>query len=257
MISCSAPADGRDSDAPAAPVSIAKCASYDDDLTAKLGAMFDQLGGSKARRATRPSPSRSISPEPRQVRGGKPLGVTHYTHPKLVGATAYLMGARARNASASWRAPGPPAVRSKSTCSIPAGTCAAAIRRAGVEFENTNALGKGKKYARFKVPGGGYMYPAYDLNHAYEDTDVYREHGEAEESRDLRRYALAEELLRHHAGLDLWRRRGRGRAEREPHQRAATVHQGKRQPRNRRRRNSLRRRITSPGIACRASWPTW
>lgn len=43
----------------------------------------------------------------------------------------------------------------------------------GVEFENTNALGKGKRYARFTVPGGGYLFPAYDLNHAYEDTDVF------------------------------------------------------------------------------------
>jgi hypothetical protein len=43
----------------------------------------------------------------------------------------------------------------------------------GVEFENTNALGKGKKYARFAVPGGGYLYPAYDLNHAYDETDVF------------------------------------------------------------------------------------
>ena len=43
----------------------------------------------------------------------------------------------------------------------------------GVEFENTNNLGKGKRYARFKVPGGGYIYPAYDLNHAFEDTDVF------------------------------------------------------------------------------------
>jgi hypothetical protein len=43
----------------------------------------------------------------------------------------------------------------------------------GVEMENTNNLGKGKKYSRFKVPGGGYLYPAYDLNHAYEDTDVF------------------------------------------------------------------------------------
>ena len=42
-----------------------------------------------------------------------------------------------------------------------------------MEFENTNALGKGKKYARFRVPGGGYVFPAYDLNHAYEETDVF------------------------------------------------------------------------------------
>ena len=34
-------------------------------------------------------------------------------------------------------------------------------------------IGLGKKYSRFKVPGGGYIFPAYDLNHAYEDTDVF------------------------------------------------------------------------------------
>jgi len=43
----------------------------------------------------------------------------------------------------------------------------------GVEFENTNALGKSKTYARFKVPGTPYMFPAYDLNRAYQDTDVF------------------------------------------------------------------------------------
>ena len=42
----------------------------------------------------------------------------------------------------------------------------------GVEFENTNNLGKGKAYARFQAPGGGSIYPAYDLNHVFGDTDV-------------------------------------------------------------------------------------
>jgi uncharacterized protein (DUF362 family) len=42
-----------------------------------------------------------------------------------------------------------------------------------LEFENTNALGKAKKYSRFKVPSGGLIFPAYDLNPAYEDTDVF------------------------------------------------------------------------------------
>jgi len=40
-----------------------------------------------------------------------------------------------------------------------------------VEFENTNYLGRGKKYSRFMVPGGGIIYPGYDLNHSYEDCD--------------------------------------------------------------------------------------
>jgi hypothetical protein len=43
----------------------------------------------------------------------------------------------------------------------------------GVEFENTNGLGKRKKYSRFKFPGKAYMYPEYVLNQAYEDTDVF------------------------------------------------------------------------------------
>ena len=42
-----------------------------------------------------------------------------------------------------------------------------------VGFENTNNLGKGKKYSRLVVPRGGYMYPAYDLNHSYQDCDAY------------------------------------------------------------------------------------
>jgi len=42
-----------------------------------------------------------------------------------------------------------------------------------IQFENTNALGLGKKYSRLKVPNVGHIYPAFDLNHAYEDTDVF------------------------------------------------------------------------------------
>jgi hypothetical protein len=42
-----------------------------------------------------------------------------------------------------------------------------------VEFENTNYLGRGKKYSRFMVPAGAMIYPGYDLNHSYEDCDVF------------------------------------------------------------------------------------
>jgi uncharacterized protein (DUF362 family) len=41
-----------------------------------------------------------------------------------------------------------------------------------VEFENTRNLGQSKRYAHFKVPGGGRLFSALDLNQAYEDTDV-------------------------------------------------------------------------------------
>jgi uncharacterized protein (DUF362 family) len=42
-----------------------------------------------------------------------------------------------------------------------------------VEFENTNFLGESKKYARLAVPHGGLMFPAFDLNHSYNDCDVF------------------------------------------------------------------------------------
>jgi len=41
-----------------------------------------------------------------------------------------------------------------------------------VEFENTRNLGQGKNYAHFKIPNGGYMFSALDMNHSYDETDV-------------------------------------------------------------------------------------
>jgi hypothetical protein len=34
-------------------------------------------------------------------------------------------------------------------------------------------LGQGKNYSRLTVPHGGYMFPAFDVNHSYEDCDVF------------------------------------------------------------------------------------
>ncbi len=42
-----------------------------------------------------------------------------------------------------------------------------------VEWENTQNLGQAKQYNRLKVPWGGYIFPAFDLNHSFTDCDVY------------------------------------------------------------------------------------
>jgi uncharacterized protein (DUF362 family) len=42
-----------------------------------------------------------------------------------------------------------------------------------VEWENVQNLGKYKQYVRLKVPWGGYMYPAYYVNKAFTECDVY------------------------------------------------------------------------------------
>jgi len=162
-------------EAPVAPVSIAKCGSYDEDITAKLKLMFDQLGGIErlVRNKTVTIKVNMTGPPSARV-GGRAPALTHYTHPKLLGSTAYLMdraGARRiRFVESAWGAGGPlEDVMAASGWDVRALGSAAAH----VEFENTNALGKGRRYARFTVPGSAYMYPAYDFNHAYEETDVY------------------------------------------------------------------------------------
>jgi uncharacterized protein (DUF362 family) len=161
--------------APGAPVTIARANSYADDLAATLSGMFDQLGGlGRIVRGKTVTVKLNLTGSPALKLEGRPLGVTHYTHPKLAAAFAHLCGEagarRVRFVESCWASGGPLEeylldsgwnVRSLATAA-PA-----------VEFENTNNLGKGKRYSRLKVPGRAYMYPAYDLNHSYEDTDVF------------------------------------------------------------------------------------
>jgi uncharacterized protein (DUF362 family) len=161
--------------APAAPVSIAKCASYDEDLNARLNTMFDQLGGlDKLVRNKTVTIKINMTGSPGVRFQGKAPAITHYTHPKLLGATAYLMGRagakRVRFVESSWATAGP-----LEETMLDSGWNVRSLQSAmsAVEFENTNALGKGKRYARFKAPASAYMYPAFDLNHAFEDTDVF------------------------------------------------------------------------------------
>ena len=42
-----------------------------------------------------------------------------------------------------------------------------------VEFENTRNLGSGAQYAQLTVAGSGYLFSYFELNHCYQDTDVF------------------------------------------------------------------------------------
>jgi uncharacterized protein (DUF362 family) len=160
---------------PALPVAIAKVPSYNEDLNAALATMFDQIGGlERIVKNKTVTVKLNLTGSPGLRFEGKPLGLTHYTNPKLVGATAYLMGRagakRIRFVESAWASGGP-----LEEYLLDAGGNVRSLLNAApnVEFENTNALGKGKKYSRLKTGGGGYIFPAIDFNHAYEDTDVF------------------------------------------------------------------------------------
>jgi len=162
--------------APTAPVSVARCTTYDTaELLAAMQKMFDQIGGLKTLvngKTVGIKVNLTGGPEIRV--NDQPVGDTHYTHPQVIAATVHLVGkAGARRirvlespmsttgsleeymARANWQ---------------PRDILGAA---ANVEFENTNFLGNGKKYSRLVVPNGGLLFPAYDVNHSYEDCDVF------------------------------------------------------------------------------------
>jgi uncharacterized protein (DUF362 family) len=161
--------------APAAPVAVARCHSYDDEMVSILATMFDQIGGLQRLVSNKTVTIKvNLTGSPALRVEGRPLGITHYTHPKTAAAMAYLMGRagarRIRFVESAWATSGP-----LEEYLLEAGWSVRNLKNVApnVTFENTNALGGAKSYARFPVPGGGLIFPAYDLNPAYQDTDVF------------------------------------------------------------------------------------
>jgi uncharacterized protein (DUF362 family) len=159
---------------PAAPVSVARCGSYREDVAGVMGAMFDQLGGLGGLvRGKTVALKLNMTGSPALRIGGRPLGATHYCHPKVVGALVHHLGRagakRIRLIESGYGTDAP-----LEEYMLDSGWNVRSFLRAaeGVEFENTNTAGKAARYSRFAVPGGGRIFPAYDLNHSFADTDV-------------------------------------------------------------------------------------
>jgi uncharacterized protein (DUF362 family) len=163
------------SPAPAAPVSIAKTPTYGDDLPEIMAKMFDQIGG--AERLVRNKTvtiKLNLTGSPGIRFQGRPLGSTHYTHPKTLTAMVHILdraGARRiRLVESAWATSGP-----LEEYLLDSGWNVRALQAmtSKLEFENTNALGKSKTYSRLHAKNGGLVYPAFDVNRAYEDTDIF------------------------------------------------------------------------------------
>src|SRR5947199_5074916 len=132
--------------APTAPVSIAKCSSYDGDLVSTLTTMYDQLGGlGRIVRNQTVTIKLNLTGSPGLKFQGKPLGLTHYTHPKTVGAMVHVLGRagakRIRLVESAWATSGP-----LEEYLLDSGWNVRTLQSVApkVELENTNALGKSK-----------------------------------------------------------------------------------------------------------------
>lgn len=158
----------------ASPVALTRCETYGvPAVTAGLKAMLDNLGGFNrlvAGKTVGVKINMTGSP------GGPALGLapgrTYQTHPDVILAMAILLdGAGARRIrfmeGTYSRSP------IESTL-LSAGWDLKALGalRTPVEFEDTRNSA-GKPYALLKVPGGGDLFPAYQINRSYMDCDVF------------------------------------------------------------------------------------
>lgn len=169
--------------APAAPVALAKCQSYDAGLLPVLDKMFGQIGGlGRIAKGKTVAVKINLTGNPDSRLGYIPIGNTTWTHPAVIAATVHLLGKagarRIRLLESPWKSAEP-----VQEGMIMAGWDPSIFTSAAdhVEFENTNFLGFGKKYSRFPVPNGGHLFPAFDLNHSYEDCDVFVSIGKMKE----------------------------------------------------------------------------
>jgi uncharacterized protein (DUF362 family) len=161
--------------APAGRVAIGLCAEYDRQVADVLARMFDQLGGlDKLVSGKTVAIKLNMTGYPKSKLGDMSTQMTHWVHPQVIGSLVSLLG-KAGASRIRLLESNPGGTKPLEEFMVDAGwqpkDFAAAVDR--VEFENTNFLGSGKNYARFMVPGGGLMYAGYDLNHSYQDTDVF------------------------------------------------------------------------------------
>lgn len=158
-----------------AKVAAARCRSYGTELLPALEKMFDQLGGlGRLVKGKTVAMKVNLTGQSTVRLGHVPAELAHWTHPAVIGATAHLMakaGARRiRILECGWSTADP-----LEEVMLEAGWDPTVMLNAAprVEFENTNWLGNARKYSRLVVPNGGHIFPAFDLNHSYEDCDVF------------------------------------------------------------------------------------
>ena len=160
---------------PAARVAVARCKTYGPELVPAMAKMFDQLGGlGRLVKGKTVAVKINLIGVRWQRLGDAKMEDTFWSHPRMIAATVHLLGKagahRIRVLEGPWSTAETLEEVMLSMNWRPQDILSAAHN---VEFENTNYLGRGKKYSRFMVPGGGLIYPGYDLNHSYEDCDVF------------------------------------------------------------------------------------
>ena len=171
-LAAAALAKGQTQPAPAAPVAIARCRAYDKTFDDALSASLDKIGGIgslvKGKTvAVKLNLTGNITRYPNR------LELPYRNEPSTVLSLARQLAragaTRIRLIESFFPAKQDLALWARYGLDVNA------INNVGckVEWENTQNVGQAKQYTRMKVPWGGYIFPAFDLNHSFADCDVY------------------------------------------------------------------------------------
>src|ERR1017187_2048145 len=129
--------------------------------------MFDKLGGlGRLVRGKTVAIKLNFNGGSTQRLGYVPLGDSHWPHGNLICATMHLMAKAGAERIRLLECAPAPWTQPFEEYFYEAGYDVAAFTSSAshVEFENTNYMGPAKKFSRLRVPAGGLLYPAYDLN---------------------------------------------------------------------------------------------
>jgi uncharacterized protein (DUF362 family) len=156
---------------PTDPVSVGKYPGYAKAVVDQLARQFDQIGGlGSLMRGKTVTVKLNLTGSGRFP--GFTEGQTYWVHPDMVGACCHLFGKagakRIRLVEGTYEG------ESLDDKMLDAGWDMQAIRNSApvVEFVQTSTRGSAKGYTRMKVPHP-YIFPAFDLNWAYDETDVF------------------------------------------------------------------------------------
>ncbi len=159
-------------EAPSSPVAIARCRSFGREFEQALNTTVDQIGGiGSLVRGKTVAVKLNLTGNP--ARFPERPDLPYRNHPDTVLAVATLLANNGAKRIRMLESFFP--CRQDMDLWARYGLDVEAINNVGckVEWENTNNIGKSAKYERVQVPWGGYIFPAYDLNHSYVDCDVY------------------------------------------------------------------------------------
>ncbi len=213
----------RSKAAPSLPVAIQRCTSYQPQLVrATIDNAFDLIGGIKRLVSNKTVTIKiNVTGGPGTL-GGLPGYRTYQIHPNVLAAVCgAIHDAGAKRIVV---------VESHYSLKTPEEVLAAGgwdvkmILSAGgnrVSFEDTRNRGKWSSYSRLNVPWGGFIYPAFLVNQAYEKTDVFVSLAKLKDHASGRRDDGREESLRHRPDLALWQRGRQRELPHQPHGRAA------------------------------------